>query len=117
MQTCVILHRELPNPEVYHTFSETRNNGLSKKYNENLPHDGYLLAKFWLLADTLYVLVVCFRSGCCPKPHAKVYGPLHVRKQVQCVVRLTESRLVRINLIDLQVCTKVSPIKVRLDHV
>ena len=41
MQTCVIFYRKLPNPEVhvhvYHTFSETRNIGLSKKYNENLP--------------------------------------------------------------------------------
>ena len=36
MQTCVIFYRKLPNPEVYHTFSESRNIGLSKKYNENL---------------------------------------------------------------------------------
>ena len=36
MQTCVIFYRKLPNPEVYHTFSESRNIGLSKKYNESL---------------------------------------------------------------------------------
>ena len=36
MQTCVIFNRKLPNPEVYHTFSESRYSGLSKKYNENL---------------------------------------------------------------------------------
>ena len=36
MHTCAIFYRKLPNPEVYHTFSESRNIGLSKKYNENL---------------------------------------------------------------------------------
>ena len=36
MQTCVIFYRKQPNPEVYHTFSESRNIGLSKLYNESL---------------------------------------------------------------------------------
>ena len=32
----LFFNRKLPNPEVYHTFSESRNIGLSKKYNERL---------------------------------------------------------------------------------
>ena len=36
MQTCVIFYG-MPTAEVYNTLSGTRNIGLSKKYNENLP--------------------------------------------------------------------------------